>query len=435
MARVVVVGGGLAGSASAVRLAKLGHDVTLVEALPHIGGAVGLVEQDGFTWDTGPGATAMPAVLRDLFRKSGRPLEKELDLVPVDPLREHRFLDGTRLALPSGSRAAQLAAVDEALGSGLGQQWVDYVHDFAEPWDRLRRDYFERPYAPGLASKETEQLLRDRTALHKAVTKRFKDKRLRVLATHHAVQGGHDPRNVPAWLGMVDYLEQNFGTWTFPGGFGALAGLLAKRLAERKVTVLTSTVAEDIEMGPAGPVAVRTDQGRVDAERVVVAIVPRRLPALATYVGRTMPAIPPFVTHLGLAHGVPDLPREVVVHDEYVTITIRTDGTAPPGKAAWTLVGRGSLSEDLVVALARKRLDVRDAVEMRIDRSPRELVEHWSGSPYGVLWQGRATIGERLQTVTPLPHVHAAGAHVGGGGWVPFVGLTAAQVAEDNGPA
>ena len=65
---------------------------------------------------TGPATTALPAVLRDLFRKSGRPLERELELVPVDPMREHRFTDGTVLRLPSGSRAAQLAAVDEAFG-------------------------------------------------------------------------------------------------------------------------------------------------------------------------------------------------------------------------------------------------------------------------------------------------------------------------------
>src|SRR3712207_216406 len=130
MARVVVVGGGLAGSASAARLAKLGHEVTLVESRSSVGGAIGLVEQDGYTWDAGPGATALPAVLRDLFRKSGRPLERELDLVPVDPLREHRFLDGTGVAMPSGSRGAQLDAVGAALGAAAGADWVDYVHEF-----------------------------------------------------------------------------------------------------------------------------------------------------------------------------------------------------------------------------------------------------------------------------------------------------------------
>jgi phytoene dehydrogenase-like protein len=434
VARVVVVGGGLGGTASAVRLAKLGHDVTLVERLPQVGGAVGVLEQDGFRWDAGPASTAMPAVLRDLFRKSGRPLEREADLVPVEPLREHRFPDGTRLALPGGSRGAQLAAVDEALGAGLGKQWVDHVHSFAEPWDHLRRDFFERPWSPELAADETRELLRSRTVLHKTVTKRFKDKRLRALAFHHAVAGGHDPRNVPAWMGLVDYLEQNFGSWTFPDGFGTLAGLLAKRLRERRVTVLTGTTALDVEMGSDGPVAVRTDAGTVDADRVVVAIDPRRLPALARHVERTMPAIPPMVTHLGLAPGAPELPREVVVHDDYV-VTIRTDHVAPDGRTSWTLLGRGMVSEDLTLALARKRLDVRELVETRIDRSPRDVVEHYSGSPSGVLWQGRATLRERLGTVTPLPGVYAAGAHTGGGGWVPFVGLTAALVAQAVGPA
>ena len=52
-----------------------------------------------------------------------------------------------------------------------------------------------------------------------------------------------------------------------------------------------------------------------------------------------------------------------------------------------------------------------------------------------MLWQGRNTIRDRLSTRTPLPGVYAAGAHTGGGGWLPFVGLSAALVAEAVGPA
>lgn len=434
MAHVVVVGGGLAGVASAVRLAKLGHQVTLLERRQQVGGAIGFVEQDGFRWDAGPHATALPAVLRDLFRKSGRPLEKELELVPVEPLREHRFADGTRLVLPSGSRAAQLEAVDASLGDGAGRQWVDHVHAQGEAWDLLRRDWFERPWSPGVAPQDTEALLRTRRTLHRATQKRFKDERLRILARHHAVQGGHDPRNVPEWFGLVDYLEQNFGTWTVPGGMGRLAGLFAKRLADRRVTVLTGTTVKDLEMGAEGPAAVLTDAGRVEADRVVVAVDPRRLPALARHVYRTTPSIPPAVTHLGLVGDVPDLPHETVIHDDY-TLTVRNDGPGPDGGVAWTVIGRGRVAEDLLTALARKRLDVRDAVVTRVDRSPLTIVEEYGGSPAGVLWQGRATLDQRLSTRTPLPGVYAAGANVGGGGWLPFVGLSAAQVAEEIGPA
>jgi UDP-galactopyranose mutase len=434
MARVVVVGGGIGGTASAARLAKLGHDVTLVEARDRLGGAVGFLEQDGFRWDTGPTSTALPAVVRDLFRKSGRPLERELELVPVQPTREHRFEDGTVLPMPTGSRSVQLEAVDAALGEGAGRAWVDHVHSFAEPWDVLRRSYLERPWSPEHAGKEVKALLSSRATLHRRVSKTFKDERLRLVALTHALLGGHDPRNVPAWMGLLDYVEQNFGTWTVPGGMGHLAEAMTKRLRERRVEVLLGTVARDVVVREGRAVAVATDAGEVDADAVVVAVDPRQLPTLAEHVRRTMPAIPPVVCHLGLVGDVPDLPHEVVLHGEQ-SIVVRPGGTAPEGGVAWTLLGRGRLSEDILTALARRKIDVREHVQVRVDRSPRDQVVAWGGSPYGVLWQGRATVGQKLSTQTPVPGVYAAGAHVGMWSGLPFAALTAANIAEVVGKA
>ena len=114
---------------------------------------------------------------------------------------------------------------------------------------------------------------------------------------------------------------------------------------------------------------------------------------------------------------------------------LRTGGRAPDGGQAWTLLGRGLLSEDIVVALARKGVDVRRHVVSRVDRSPREQVEHWNGSPLGVLWQGRSTLTRRLGPATPIAGVYAAGAHATPGSGLPFVGLSAALVAQEIGPA
>ncbi len=54
----------------------------------------------------------------------------------------------------------------------------------------------------------------------------------------------------------------------------------------------------------------------------------------------------------------------------------------------------------------------------------------WGGSPYGVLWQGRATVHQRLGTRTEIDGVYAVGAHVAGTTGLPFAALTAAVVAE-----
>lgn len=438
MARVVVVGGGFGGLASAARLAKLGHQVTLVEAAPHLGGALGYVEQDGFRWDAGPTDTLLPAVIRDFFRKSGRPAEKEIDLVPVEPVARHRFTDGTELDLPGGSRAAQIEALDTALGSGAGGRWASYVDDFADVWEELRKEWFERPWSPEHASKQARDLLGSRTTLQKLVSREFRDDRLRALALHRVRLEGHEPRNVPAWVGLWSYVEQNFGVWTLPGGMGQLAGVLADRLATRGVTVLTSTEALDLITENGAAVAVRVirddSEEHIPADRVVVAIDPRRLPALAGFVARTMPVIPPVICHVGIVGEVPELPREVVLHGD-PTLVLRTGGTAPAGAHAWTILGRGKLAEDIVTALARTGIKVRDQVEVRVDRSPKDLVTDWGGSPYGVLWQGRGTLAHRLGTSTPIEGVHMAGAHTTPGAGLPSVGLSAALVAQVIGPA
>jgi len=341
MARVVVVGGGFGGLASAARLARLGHEVTLLERAATLGGALSSVSADGFRWDAGPTSTLLPAVIRDLFRKSGRPVEKELELVPLEHLREHRFEDGSHVALPGGSRSAQLAAV-ESLGSGLGRQWVRYVDSYAAQWGLLRREYLERPWHPDLGNRDLARLLAARTMLGRRLRSEFEDERLRLLASHPFA-------------------------------------------------------------------AVDTDAGTVEADTVVCAVDPRRLPVLAGHVRRTKPAMPPVVSYLGLDGEVPRLPPEVVLHGDPMLV-VRTGGQAPEGQHAWTVHGRGRRAEDVVVALARHHIDVRPHLVTRLDRSPQALVDEWGGSPLGVLWRGRSTVRQRLGPTTPVPGVYAASA-------------------------
>jgi UDP-galactopyranose mutase len=426
---VVVVGGGFGGMAVAARLAKLGHGVTVLERSDRLGGALLPVERDGLTWDGGPSSTLLPAVVRDLFRKSGRPLDRELELVERDVLREHRFADGTSVRLPFGSRAAQMAAVD-ALGAGLGRRWVDHVQAYAEDWEVLRREYLERPWSPDHLPPELSDLLRSRETLARRV-RPLKDDRLRAMATYSAETDGHEPRDVPAWAGVTAYVEQRFGAWSVAGGMGVLADALAARLATRRVEVRTSVDVLDLVVRDGRAVAVATADGPVDADVVVVACDPRRLPTLAGYVERTMPAMPPVVVHLGLDGDVPDLAHETVFHGaaKEPTITVRASGRA------WTLLGRGRVDEDLVIALVRRGVDIRPAVVTRVDRSPRDQVESYGGSPYGVLWQGRGTVLRRLGPATPVAGVYAAGAHAAPGAGLPYVGLSAALVAQLVGPA
>src|SRR4051794_48451 len=428
MARVVVIGGGFGGLASALRLAKLGHDVTLVEPA-ELGGALVPVFADGFAWDTVT-HTLLPAVVRDLFRKTGRPLERELELSQLDCLREHWFDDGTALVLSAG-RAAQLEAV-ESWGPGLGERWLAHVDAYADDWEVIRRQYAEVPWNPAHVSRELAARLDSRESLSKRL-RRLPDERLRLVGAHPFAADGHDPRDVPAWAGLTAYLEQRFGAWAFAGGTVALLEALVRRLGTRQVAVVRGR-ARDVVVRDGRAVGVTTTAGDLDADVVVCAVDPRRLPALAETVRRTTPAIPAAMTCLGVAGEVRDVPHELVVHGD-PTLVLRTLGRAPEGQRAWTVQTRGRHDEDPVAALVRHGLVRREQVVTRVDLTPRDLVERWAGSPLGVQWQGRGTVRRRLGPRTPVDGLYAAGSHATPGAGLPYVGLSASLVAQVIGPA
>jgi phytoene dehydrogenase-like protein len=221
--------------------------VVVYERTETYGGAVRRLERDGFSFDTGPGLLPLPAVYRDLFVKTGKePLEACVELVQVDPSERHVFADGTEVSLPNASRAGVVAALDEALGSGAGQRWGDFLIRAREAWDRTRRPLLEEPLWPNwsvLADREPypaiphKRLLRTRraTTLAEVAAWELRDPRLTALLEGHALAYGLDPRVAPASAAVLPYMEHAFGTWYVRGGIRELARAVYERCVARKV--------------------------------------------------------------------------------------------------------------------------------------------------------------------------------------------------------
>ena len=144
MARVVVVGAGFAGLAAAARLVRAGHDVVVCERSDRLGGALRPTEREGFTFDT-PRIARAPCCLPRPVRKSGKPLEDELELTPVEPARRYAFADGTDVDLPNASRAATNRVLNEHFGAGTSDRWDALIRRAQQMWRILRDRVPEAP--------------------------------------------------------------------------------------------------------------------------------------------------------------------------------------------------------------------------------------------------------------------------------------------------
>lgn len=411
MANAVVVGAGFAGLSAAARLAKLRHHVTLVESTDRLGGELRGVSRDGVVWQTHREAVTLPGVFRDLFRKSGRPLERALELEQI-PVRRHVFKDKLVLDLPMGNRGNQNAALVEAFGHDSWSPWVDR---FTPVWDSIRRVALDRSFQ-GKDDFEAAQWksLRVRRPLSKVAAKELDDYYLRKIVLDPSRLAGHNRRSTPGFVAVTNYVERNFGLWRFAGGRPALADALTTRLEERKVDVLTGTSAHGIRFADGSATGVETSGGVIPADLVVWCAPNQPTPLPAS---RELRLIPASRAYLTLGPDAPDLPDEILVH---ANPPIRM-WTSAPGQ--WTLEHRSG--EDPVDALVRCGIDLREFILDRWDQSPSELVRqcHW-----GWEWQ-RWSTAVRVPGIKPSGGVFLAGAHAHPGGSLELIGMATAAIA------
>lgn len=211
--KVVVIGGGLGGLSAAIRLAKAKFSVHLYEASDSLGGKCRVENFSGHAFDTGPSLFTLPAVYRDLFLKTGAPLEDELSLKPVDPAFDYHFPSGKRLTLPNASRAGVVEAIGATFGEQSAAQWQALMDRAEAMWKVSREPFVEselRGFLPLLRRPGFLKSLRTiapSTSLRKMASNYLSTPELITLIDRYATYTGSDPRKAPAVLLTIAYIE------------------------------------------------------------------------------------------------------------------------------------------------------------------------------------------------------------------------------------
>jgi phytoene desaturase len=492
VARVVVIGAGMGGMAVAARLAVKRHDVTVIEQAPTYGGKLGSFERDGFVFDTGPSLLTLPAVYRDLFSKTGGPLEDAVELVDLEPAFGYRFPDGSTLDMPGVDPGLCAAALGAALGGTAEQDWRAFMARAARIWQITRRPFLESPLTgardllPLARHMSDVRTVAPFTSLRGLARHYLHDERLRMLVDRYATYTGSDPRHAPAALATVPYVEQTFGAYHVAGGLRRLADALHARTLERGVTYRLGTDVAEVRTDAARVRGVRLADGEtLDADVVIanadathlyrdLVVDPRGAPALAR-LRRATPSLSGFVLLLAVRGRTPGLRHHNVwfggdydaefdaifgrsarpVEDPTVYVCAPDDAAMRPdaeheswfvlvnaprhslngerGTVDWTAPGLADAYRDhLLRVMAERGFDVRDRLAWKEIRTPADLERDTrapGGSIYGTSSNGARAAFLRPANASPVPGLFLVGGSAHPGGGLPLVGMSAEIVA------
>ncbi len=238
---------------AALRLAKAGHDVVVLEQGDRVGGKLNVWEPEvpgvgTFRFDTGPHVLTMPWAIRELFEDLGERMEEHLDLVRMDPICRYHFPDGSRFDAPADPREAVRRIAETFPGDEAGfEELLSYARRIHEttvaPF--LRQDFGAA--VRGIPSREQwGQLgrflsLKPWKTLHGVTAHHLKHPRLRQIFDLYAFYNGSSPHLSSAIFAIIAWVQWGDGTFYLRGGLRTYAAALSRLADTLGVVVRTGT--------------------------------------------------------------------------------------------------------------------------------------------------------------------------------------------------
>lgn len=239
---VLVIGGGIAGLASAALLAKDGFLVTLLEKNSRLGGRANLLKKKGFRFDMGPSWYLMPDIFEKFFAEFGHKPTDFFSLEKVNPQYRIFFSDGTHVDISTDLK--KNLKLFESIEPGSSARFKDYLKEAEAKYKIAVESVLYRNVNSWFDFFNWELLkngpkLNVFESMDSYVKKFFKTEKMQQIIQYTLVFLGGAPSNVPALYSLMTHVDFNMGAFYPEGGFYSVVEAMhkiGKRLGVNYVT-------------------------------------------------------------------------------------------------------------------------------------------------------------------------------------------------------
>jgi phytoene desaturase len=243
--KVLIIGSGLGGLSTALRLSTKGYDVTILEKHSKAGGRLNQLKLDGFTFDVGPSFMSMSYELEELFKSCN--IKNPIKLTELDPLYNVYF-EGNPKPYKIWKTLDNLEKEFKDIEPNLAAKVEKYLKRggefFHDTEDAVIKSNFNSllGYLLKLSKVPKKHLPYLFRSMWSEVERNFDSEEVRVIFSLVAFFLGSTPFQTPAIYSLLNYTEMKHdGYWKVEGGMYKMAEEIVNLLLQRNVKIVYNT--------------------------------------------------------------------------------------------------------------------------------------------------------------------------------------------------
>lgn len=222
--KVIVIGAGVGGMATAIRLRLLGHTVQVFEKNDYPGGKLSHFETKGFRFDAGPSLFTSPQFIEELFVLANEPIASYFAYEKLEVTCNYFYEDGVCIKAYTNKDAFAQELKEKTNESP--ENIYNYLGHASRAYNRIAsiflrhslhtlKTIFKAPILQAIVNLKWAYLSKSLNDYNQTA---FKSPKLVQLFNRFATYNGSNPYKAPAMLSLIAHLEHNEGAFYPKGG-------------------------------------------------------------------------------------------------------------------------------------------------------------------------------------------------------------------------